>query len=814
MSFPATIELSEIAAGDGSLGFVINGVNIADASGISVAIIDDVNGDGIDDVLVGAHYADRGEGTDAGEAYVVFGSESVFGGSLDLSALDGTNGFVIYGADSYDEIGSAVSSAGDINGDGIGDIIVGGHQFSYGRAGAGASYVIFGNADGFPAAIELASLDGNDGFVINGIDPEHETGRSVSSAGDFNGDGIDDLLIGTYRVNENGPEEPEVYVVFGSAEGFDASVELSALDGNGGFAITLDGTENSTLWYNHLGFSLSSAGDINGDGLDDIIIGAPGGDPAKRYGAGQSYVIFGSENSFASRIDVTSLDGSNGFVINGIESGDVSGYSVAGAGDVNGDGIDDLLIGTKDQSDEYVGGECYIVFGSTEGFGANFELSALDGSNGFVLVATETFAQDGLSVSGAGDVNGDGLADFIIGASFESRSYVVFGNENGFPARIALDSLDGSNGFIINGVELIDYVGWSVSGGGDVNGDGYDDVIVSSPGADAEGVRASGQSYVIYGRASTQTEGTSGGDTLTGAAGNDELNGYAGNDTLIGGWRGDVMSGGAGDDFYEHVTFPDTVIEREGEGNDTVRTRADNYTLGDNVENLLLFGSTAVTASGNAQGNHIVGTHGGNILHGLGGRDVLEGLAGRDTLYGAGGSDTVLGGRYADTLFGGPGADTLDGGTSNDTLHGGDNHDTLHGGDHHDILSGNAGDDLLGGGSGRDRLTGGTGADVFTFADGDLAGRGANSADRILDFSQAEGDMIDLSALDAIAGTPEIDRFAFIGAAAFSGTAGELRYDQYGSFTMVQGDTDGDGVMDFAIRVDGLVDLVAADFQF
>jgi len=418
-----------------------------------------------------------------------------FSAELNLADLDGSDGFVINGINEDDSSGSSVSTAGDVNGDGFDDLIIGApFADPNGQYWAGESYVVFGSGESFDGSFNLAELDGSNGFVINGIDERDESGYSVSTAGDVNGDSFDDLLIGAFRADPNGKNYAgESYVVFGSRESFDASLDLTELNGSNGFAI--QGINS----YDFSGRSVSTAGDVNGDGLDDVIIGADWADPA-----GESYVVFGSREGFAASLDLAELNGSNGFAIQGIDPSDESGRSVSTAGDVNGDGFDDLLIGAfgaEPNGQDYTS-ESYVVFGSGESFDASLDLAELNGSNGFVLSGA------GSSVSNAGDVNGDGFDDLLIGDPSADpngqyaagESYVVFGSNESFDASLELAELNGSNGFVLNGISSYDFSGGSVSGAGDVNGDGFDDLLIGARASDPNGQTGAGESYVVFGR--------------------------------------------------------------------------------------------------------------------------------------------------------------------------------------------------------------------------------------------------------------------------------------------------------------------------
>jgi hypothetical protein len=426
---PGALDLATL---DGNNGFTLIGADANDQSGFSVSDAGDVNGDGFDDLIVGAPRAESASGMeDEGESYVVFGKASWAGTpSLDLAALDGTNGFRLIGAD-VPLSGFSVSSAGDVNGDGYADLVVGAPVADYDRRGE--SYVVFGKASwvGTPS-FDLAALDGNNGFRLIGTGrPFDRTGFSVSSAGDVNGDGFDDLIIGAPEVGLDPYGAGASYVVFGKGSWVGVpSLDLATLDGTNGFRLTnSSGTELN-------GYSVSSAGDVNGDGFADLVVGAPDNSlQTEPYGTGESYVVFGKANWVGTpSIDLAALDGINGFRLAGIDILDSAGVSVSTAEDVNGDGLDDLIVGALGAG---TGGESYVVFGKANWAGTpSLDLATLDGTNGFRLLGIDAVDLSGRSVSSAGDVNGDGFADLIIGAPLaestggansEGESYVVYG---------------------------------------------------------------------------------------------------------------------------------------------------------------------------------------------------------------------------------------------------------------------------------------------------------------------------------------------------------------------------------------------------
>jgi hypothetical protein len=319
-------------------------------------------------------------------------------------------------------LGFALASAGDVNDDGFGDTVVG-SDWSW--EGPGKAYIHLGSAKGLSgdAATELEGHGSGDAF-----------GEAVAGAGDVDGDGFDDVIVGAWDYTGD-PEQGAAYLFAGSSDGvFDRA------------ATTLYTTRDERF-----GWSVSGAGDVNADGYDDVIVGAPGAESS----SGAVYVYLGS----AKGLSVTPVA-----TISGSSSSEL-GYAVAGAGDVNGDSYDDVVVGGNDEGSST--GVAVLAFGSATG---------PSGAADVLWTAEAAGLGFGKSVAGAGDVNVDGFSDVLVGAPLADdatgRVYAYFGSASG-PAATPSATIEGGTTGESFGL---------VAGAGDVNHDGYDDVVIGSPG--------------------------------------------------------------------------------------------------------------------------------------------------------------------------------------------------------------------------------------------------------------------------------------------------------------------------------------------
>ncbi|TDH58871.1 VCBS repeat-containing protein [Dankookia rubra] len=383
----APLGLGEVAAGRG--GFKILGEAAGEQAGLGLAGIGDLNGDGRPEILVGAGSNDRG-GPDAGAVYVAWGKAD--GATLRLADVaQGTGGYGILGANARGLAGQGLAAIGDLNGDGLPEVVVG-------APGENAVYVVWGKADG--ATVHLPDVAaGHGGFRILPEAPGDDLGRAIASIGDLNGDRLPELLVGASRNDGGGSDAGAAYVVWGKADG--AAVRLADVaQGIGGFKI--QGSAATAL----VGADVAPLGDLNGDGLPEVLVGAPGDAPEA------AVVVWGKGDG--ALVDVSAiLAGHGGYAIPEGPNGSLAGFSVGTAGDLNGDGLPEVLLSAP--YDAAANGPTYLVWGRPDGSPAELARIAAGTGDGIQFVGEPGQAFSGGAAIGIGDLDGDGRDELLLG---------------------------------------------------------------------------------------------------------------------------------------------------------------------------------------------------------------------------------------------------------------------------------------------------------------------------------------------------------------------------------------------------------------
>jgi hypothetical protein len=415
--------------------------------GESVATAGDVNGDSYSDVIVGAPSFDNGE-TDEGRSFVYFGSSLGLSVGADWTAESDQAGALF---------GASVATAGDVNGDSYSDVVLGAPAFTNGESSEGEVLVYLGSSTGLAAS---------PAWTVESDQALARLGATVAIAGDVDGDGYTDVIVGAAEYDDVEVDEGRAFVFFGTSAGLDTNAAWSAeSDAVGAF----------------LGQSVANAGDVNGDGFSDVIVGAPGLTNG-HTNEGRAYAYLGS---------AAGLSTSPAWTVESNQINAQFGFSVAGAGDVNGDGFSDVLVSAigfdNGQTNE---GRVFLYLGSSTGLAT---------VPAWTAESNQAFSQFGFSAASAGDVNGDGLSDVIIGSylyddgeSDEGRVSLYYGSAFALSATpawtAASDQVDA-------------WFGYSVASAGDVDRDGFGDVIIGSIAYD-NGEANEGRAFVYLGSSS------------------------------------------------------------------------------------------------------------------------------------------------------------------------------------------------------------------------------------------------------------------------------------------------------------------------
>ena len=413
----------------------------------------------------------------------------------------------LVGEESFDYAGVDLSGAGDVDGDGHDDVLVGAGN-SAGGDFAGAAYLVLGPVTG---TLDLSLADAK--FVAEADD---DWAESVSGAGDVDGDGHDDVLVGARRNDEAGSDAGAAYLVLGPVTG---ALDLSLADAK------LLGEESG----DEAGLSVSSAGDVDTDGHADMLVSAVYGNDEVAPNAGAAYLVLGPVTG---HFDLALADAK--LVSEGL--GNYAARSVSGAGDVDADGHDDLIVGDEGGTDA---GAAYLVLGPVTG---TLDLPSEADAE---LVGEEAQDGAGVAVSGAGDVDGDGHDDLLVGAigndegggvySDAGAAYVVLGPVTG---TLALSLADAK----LMGEDRSDYAGISVSGAGDIDADGHDDLLVGSQyGADAD-------AHLVLGPVTGTLDLSLADARFVSERGEDWASEVSGAGDVDGDGRADIMIGASGND--------------------------------------------------------------------------------------------------------------------------------------------------------------------------------------------------------------------------------------------------------------------------
>lgn len=322
--------------------------------------------------------------------------------------------------------------------------------------------------------ILIESLTSSQGITIKGTPQNGILGNSISVAGDFNGDGIDDFLIADcYYLGETGV----VYVLFGRSEGLENMTPTDGLTASQGFLIK--GPNGATRF----GAAICNLGDVNGDGIDDIMIVASI--------PGQIYVVYGRKGGAQDIFVSSGFTSDQGFLLHSSDVNIDAVPNIKGTGDVNGDGIKDILIGIPKYSSNT--GIVYVIYGSKNPPSLIEINKSLDPSQGFWIQGPGSSSSFGTRLSPAGDINGDKIDDFIISATGTGSVYFLYGKSSRQIGWTLGSSLSSNDGYVISGASPGSSFGAPISLGGDINGDGFIDMVVGASNTNG------GTAYIISG---------------------------------------------------------------------------------------------------------------------------------------------------------------------------------------------------------------------------------------------------------------------------------------------------------------------------
>ncbi|MCA9108490.1 MAG: FG-GAP repeat protein [Planctomycetaceae bacterium] len=460
-----------------------------DVFGSSLANLGDLDGDGIVDLAVGAIGDDDGGGNDQGAVYVLF--LNLDGTVKSHQKISGAAGNLAIVLENNERFGTSLTNLGDLNGDGIGDLGVGSSRDD-GGINRGAVYVLFLNIDGTVNSHQ--KISNTDGNLTATLDDDDWFGHSLTNIGDLDGDGVSDLVVGALGDDDGfGGNSGAVYVLFLNADGtVKAHQKISDIEGN--FTATLEDGDA-------FGLSLTSLGDLDGDGTNELAVGTHSDDDGGQN-RGAVYVLFmNTDGTVESHQKISDTMGN--FTAT-LDDSDFFGAAVTSLGDLDGDGINDLAVGTMGDDDgstvSFLGrGAVYVLFLNADGtVKSHQKISDTEGNFTGMLNDADRF---GWSVTSLPDLNGDGIIDLAVGAIGEDYGdmdsgavYVLLMNTDGtVKARHKISDTDGN---FIASLDDNDHFGWSVTHLGDLDGDGFTELVVGASGDD-DGGSNRGAVYIV-----------------------------------------------------------------------------------------------------------------------------------------------------------------------------------------------------------------------------------------------------------------------------------------------------------------------------
>ncbi|MFH1466633.1 MAG: integrin alpha [Pseudomonadota bacterium] len=420
----------------------------------ALGLIPDMDGDSYDEIAIGSYCSDQA-GFDAGELYLIYGEASA-GWGTDRSLRDADVSWL--GEDAWDRLGHAVAGLGDVNGDGLGDLLVGASWRSSASYKGGEAYLVLGPVSGVFLFTEADKCWNQSGGY------QYDFGYDVAGGADFDGDALADFMIsawvyGAVRIL-HGRADPADY---GSSYVFDAT-------------IMRDGS------YESLGNAIDVAGDVDGDGLDDVLIGDKYHDGDFYFG-GAAYLLLspieGTVNVRDHQLEVMPSGEREGV-----------GSGVAGVGDMDGDGYADFAVGAPAWGAACESSGVVAIFHGSASGGVAGEVGLELGEA--LIVGTPEYSGVGYNIAAGGDVDGDGSPDLMLGASSNNQTWLVHGPVRG------VWEVDDIAAYHFDGVNTGDQAGYAISMAGDADADGLTDLLIGAKGEDSYGENA-GAAYLIFG---------------------------------------------------------------------------------------------------------------------------------------------------------------------------------------------------------------------------------------------------------------------------------------------------------------------------